>query len=60
MPALRFIVTKDYPVRLYIATYWTGAGWADLHPTPLPFSMAQHEALSALLAGHGTTRLRII
>lgn len=43
---------------LYIATFWTGHGWADLHD-PRPFAAASDAAFSALLAGKGTARLRL-
>lgn len=42
----------------YIATYWNGSDWMDLHTDPLPFRAAETMATSALLDGRGTTRLR--
>lgn len=45
---------------LYNATFWTGHGWADLHDDPRPFAAASDTAFAALLAGKGTTRLRLV
>ncbi|MDK8872020.1 hypothetical protein LOS78_17795 [Paracoccus sp. MA] len=45
-------------MKLYVATFWTGHAWADLHDDPRPFRAASVAADSALLAGKRTTRLR--
>lgn len=42
----------------YIATYWNGTAWTDLHTDPLTFRDAEYKATSAMLDGCGTTRLR--
>lgn len=42
----------------YIATYWNGTAWTDLHSEPLTFKDAEDKATSALLKGSGPTRLR--
>ncbi|WP_435170312.1 hypothetical protein [Falsirhodobacter sp. 1013] len=46
-------------MQLYIATYWKGTAWTDLHTNPLTFREAQDKATSAMLNGCGTTRLRL-
>lgn len=51
-------MTERLNMQRYIATYWNGAGWIDLHPDPEPLRVASDFAFSALLAGRGTTRLR--
>ncbi|WP_423209686.1 hypothetical protein [Paracoccus yeei] len=45
-------------MKLYVATFWTGHAWADLHDDPRPFRAASAAADSALLAGKRTTKLR--
>lgn len=47
-------------MQFYIATYWNGTGWTDLHADPVPYRAAAEIAYSALLTGHGTTRLRVV
>ena len=47
-------------MKLYVATFWTGHAWADLHDDPRPFRAASDAAYSALLAGKGMTRLRTV
>ena len=42
---------------LYIATYWSGSSWTDLHADPLPFKDAQQKLHSAAWA-HQSVRLR--
>ena len=48
---------RDY-LQLYIATYWDGTAWLDLHGEPEPFKTASDIAFEALLSGRETTRLR--
>lgn len=45
-------------LQLYIATYWNGTDWLDLHDEPEPFKTASDIAYLALLSGKETTRLR--
>ncbi|MFN8683764.1 hypothetical protein ACDP63_21920 [Paracoccus sp. P2] len=45
-------------MKFYVATFWTGHAWADLHDDPRPFRAASSAAASALLAGKIMTRLR--
>ncbi|MCJ1903418.1 MULTISPECIES: hypothetical protein [Paracoccus] len=45
-------------MKLYVATFWTGHAWVDLHDDPRPFRAASAGADSALLAGKRTTKLR--
>lgn len=45
-------------MKLYVATFWNGDAWTDLHDDPRPFRAASDAAYSALLAGKGMTRLR--
>ncbi len=45
-------------MQLYVATYWNGDAWVDLHDSPMPFRAASDAAFSAMLDGRGTTRLR--
>lgn len=45
-------------LQLYIATYWNGRDWLDLHDEPEPFKTASDIAYLALLSGKETTRLR--
>jgi hypothetical protein len=35
----------------YIATYWNGTAWTDLHDDPLTFREAEYRATSAMLNG---------
>lgn len=46
-------------MQLYIATYWDGTAWTDLHSAPVAFKEAEGKATSALLNGCGPTRLRL-
>ncbi len=45
-------------LQLYIATYWNGSSWLDLHDEPEPFKTASDIAYAALLSGKESTRLR--
>ena len=49
--------TKEIFMPLYIATYWTGTAWVDLHADALPFKDAQQKLHSAAWT-HQSVRLR--